>query len=94
MINRGSACLGTYMGYASYIGTNTKLANTYIGKFTSIASDVMIIYGNHPSKEFVSTHNAFCFKNGYSICYMSEEHCFPEEKIIPYADKEKILYVL
>lgn len=89
---KGSACPGCFMGYASYIGTDTKLQNTYIGRFSSIAGDVSIIYGNHPSRDFVSTHNAFCFKDGYSVCYTNEEHYFPPDKMMPYADEENKKY--
>lgn len=85
---KGSACPGCFVGYGSYIGTNTKLSNTYIGRFCSIAADVSIIFGNHPSREFVSTHNAFCFKDGYCVCYTNAEHCFSSEQIVPHADPE------
>lgn len=84
-----SVCPGCFMGYASYIGTNTKLSKTYIGRYTSIAADVSIIFGNHPSRDFVSTHNAFCFANGYRVCYTEKQHCFTAEEIVPYADAEK-----
>lgn len=89
---KGSACPGCFMGYASYIGTNSKLSNTYIGRYSSIAADVSIIFGNHPSRDFVSTHNAFCFKDGYSVCYTNEEHYFGQSEIVPYADAENKRY--
>lgn len=62
---------GGVMGYGSYLGTNTKLSNTRVGKFCSIAADVSILFRNHLSRDFVSTHNTFCFKKGYSVYYTS-----------------------
>jgi len=91
---KGSACPGCFVGYASYLGTNTKLSNTYIGRYSSIAADVSIIFGNHPSRDFVSTHNAFCFKDGYSVCYTNEEHYFCQSEIVPYADPENERYCI
>lgn len=72
----------------------TKLSNTYIGRYSSIAADVSIIFGNHPSRDFVSTHNAFCFKDGYSVCYTNEEHYFCQSEIVPYADPENERYCI
>ena len=79
------ACPSTYMGYASYLGTNTKLGNTKIGRYCSIAGDVEIVYGNHPSRDFVSTHPDFCYINGY----VESERCFQSEQITPYAEVEE-----
>ena len=44
------------IGDFSYIGADSKLLNTSIGKFTSIGSDVLIGLGKHPSRDFVSNH--------------------------------------
>lgn len=83
---KGSAVPGSFVGYASYIGTNTKLSHTRIGRYCSIAADVSLLFGNHPSRDYVSTHNAFCFKEGYSVCYTNEQHYFTSEEITPFAD--------
>lgn len=89
---KGSACPGCFLGYASYIGTDTRLFQTQIGRYCSIAADVSMVFGNHPSRDFVSTHNAFCFQNGYQVYYGDDEHCYPPEKIKPYADAEHQRY--
>lgn len=43
----------------SYIGSNSSINNTEIGKFTCIGPDVKIGLGNHPVKDFVSIHPVF-----------------------------------
>ena len=53
-----------YLGYGSYIGNNTILYKTDIGRFCSIADHVRIIFGEHPSSKFVSTNQSFYFKTG------------------------------
>lgn len=47
------------MGFASYVGTNSHIHHVRIGRFTCIGSDVKIIVGSHPTKDFVSIHPAF-----------------------------------
>ncbi len=86
---KGSACPGCYMGFASYIGTNTKLSQTYIGRYTSIGGEVSIIFGNHPTRDYVTTHAAFYEPIGFNgICYSNSEHYFMNEQVVPYADPE------
>ena len=46
------------MGYGSYIGRNC-LIQAKIGKYCSIADEVKVVVGNHPTSRFVSTHPAF-----------------------------------
>lgn len=84
--NKGCACPGCFLGYGSYLGTDTKLFRTRIGRYCSIAADVEIVFGCHPSRDFVSTHNAFCFENGYQVCYTDPAHAYPAEKVNPQAD--------
>lgn len=47
------------IGDYSYIGPRTSIHDAAIGKFCSIASDVAIGLGQHPSKKWVSTHPLF-----------------------------------
>ena len=46
------------LGYGSYLGENCNL-NAVIGRYCSIASNVVSIGGIHPSSVFVSTHPCF-----------------------------------
>jgi len=47
------------IGFGTYIGKNSYLVNSSIGRYCSIAENVKIIVGNHPTSNFVSTHPAF-----------------------------------
>lgn len=47
------------MGYASYLGENSSLKNTKIGRYTSIGPCVQNVLGKHPGKTFATTHPAF-----------------------------------
>ncbi|MEG1644405.1 MAG: CatB-related O-acetyltransferase [Alistipes sp.] len=54
------ACVsGSCVGKYSYIGEHSYLPNCKIGRYCSIASDVMVVTETHPSYNFVSTHPAF-----------------------------------
>lgn len=74
------------IGYGSYIGPNSTLSKTSIGRYCSIAQSVQLAAGRHPSSQFVSTHPAFFStlkQSGFS--YVNEQK-FEEYK---YADEEK-----
>lgn len=78
------------IGYSSYIGKNCAI-NANIGKFCSIANDVTVITGNHPTREFVTTSplmysTASCCKKNFT-----DRRLFFEE--IKYADSEKKVHV-
>lgn len=47
------------IGFASYIGSTSKIVSTSIGRYTSIGPNVNIVIGTHPASTFVSTHPAF-----------------------------------
>lgn len=47
------------MGYASYLGENSSLRNTKIGRYTSIGPSVQNVLGKHPGRTFAATHPAF-----------------------------------
>ena len=47
------------LGYGSYIGNNCYLPHTKIGRYCSIASNVSVIIGTHPTNKFVSSHPSF-----------------------------------
>lgn len=49
----------SYIGYASYLGADTNITKTKIGRYTSIGPNTNCIFGQHPSNTFVSTHPAF-----------------------------------
>lgn len=47
------------IGFATYVAPNTSLLNTDIGRYCSIGSNIRIVAGNHPSKDYVSTSPLF-----------------------------------
>lgn len=67
------------LGYASYIGEDCVI-NAKIGKYCSIASGVRTVRGNHPSKDWVSTHPAFFSPNMQCGMTYSKEQRFEEFK--------------
>lgn len=48
----------SYIGYASYLGEGTKLAQCYIGRYSCIGPYVSMVIGKHPTN-FASIHPAF-----------------------------------
>lgn len=87
---KGSGCPGSFLGYASYLGANTKLRDTRIGKYCSIGADVEIIFGNHPTRDFVCTHPEFYCSGGY----VAEENCYDAERHNPYVDSVSRKYCI
>ena len=70
------------LGDFSYIGGRSKLEKVTIGKFSCIASDVIIGLGIHPARGYVSTHPAFYSPNlqtGFTFAsksyFQEHEHC-------------------
>lgn len=59
IIYSGTIILNSKIGFATYIGDNSRIENTNIGKYCSIAPNVKIITGTHPVHNFVSTHPSF-----------------------------------
>jgi len=58
-LSDNSSLVTSYIGYASYLGTDTKISKSKIGRYTSIGPNTSCIFGQHPSHTFVSTHPAF-----------------------------------
>lgn len=55
-IGSDSSLNNSVIGFGTYCGKNCHLENVKILNYTSIASNVGIIYGNHPTRDFVTTH--------------------------------------
>lgn len=69
------------VGDHSYISNNSKLRNTIIGKFCSIAPNVQIILGKHPTN-LVSTHPAFYSNNKAFKTFSDKNHIDEYEHVI------------
>ena len=55
--------LDSSLGLFSYISSDCSIRQAKIGRFTSIAPNCRIIYGNHPTAKYISTHPSFYKKN-------------------------------
>jgi len=58
VINSGTKFLNSSIGFGSYIGENSFIKNTSIGKYCCIGPRLNIILGTHPTN-FVSIHPCF-----------------------------------
>ncbi|MFS4492254.1 CatB-related O-acetyltransferase [Maribacter sp. 2308TA10-17] len=77
-----SSFVSSKIGYASYIGANTKIFKTEIGKYSSIGPNVRCIFGQHPTSKFVSTHPSFFSRLSqvgftYTDVQLFDEHTEP-----------------
>lgn len=70
-----------HLGFGSYVGDNCVLVNCRIGKFCSIANNVRMIYGQHPTT-YVSTHPAFYSTMGQVPEIYVTENKFEEYKYV------------
>ena len=76
----------SYLGKMTYVSNNCDIFGAEIGRFVSIGPNFKIIYGNHPTDKFVSTHPAFYVKQRPAgRCYVNENK-FAE---IRYWDEQK-----
>ena len=66
------------LGDFTYIGSQTKIKNANIGKYCSIADDVLIGLGKHPSDTFVSTHPIFFSTRKQSQITFADQSYFDE----------------
>ncbi len=66
----------------SYIAENSRIANADIGKFTSIAPDVFVGLGKHPTRDFVSTHPIFFSTTCQSQLTFTNQSVFKESQRI------------
>lgn len=78
--------LNSTIGYGSYIGNDSKIKNTKIGRFTCIGPNVSVVIGNHPTDTFASIHPAFYSTKGQSGFTYVKENRFPD---YIYADEKK-----
>jgi acetyltransferase-like isoleucine patch superfamily enzyme len=58
-INHNTIITNSYLGFGSYVANDSKIAKTRIGRYCSIGPRVICVFGNHPTRDFVSTHPAF-----------------------------------
>ena len=79
-VGKGSILIYSELGYGSYVSDRASLLKTKVGRYTSIAPDVKIVSGQHPTSRFVSTYPAFFSKSCATGLSYVEESCFQEAK--------------
>ena len=85
-VGNGTHIEDCIIGKHTYISSQCSILHARIGNFCSIGNNVQIIFGDHPTKQFVSTHPAFYSKNPVSGVSFVRENKFCEFK---YVDKNK-----
>lgn len=90
-VYENSFLLGCNVGYASYIHAGSYIVKTKIGRYCSIAPNVRIVCGNHPTKTIVTTHPALYSGKQCGGIRLSKTAQFEE---YTYADKESRFYVV
>ena len=75
------------VGYGTYMGQNNKLVCVDIGRYCSIGGNIKIINGNHPTRDYVSTHPAFFSVAKQAGFTFVDEQRFEEKKYIKGSNK-------
>lgn len=66
----------------TYIGKNSQVQNSFIGSFCSIANDVIIGTGSHPTNLFSTSPLMYHCKNTFNMSLVDSDHQFDEYKPI------------
>lgn len=59
VIGHNTSIISSFIGKGTYIGDNCFFQKTRIGKYCSLGSEIRVSIGQHPTKEWVTTHPAF-----------------------------------
>lgn len=81
--------LDSNIGLGTYIQARSDIQKCKIGRWCSIAPDVKIIIGNHPSKDYVSTHPQFYSKRFNNNLKIESNNEFEE---FSYTDESRKWY--
>lgn len=90
-VRAGARVVNSEIGIGTYIRDNCAFKNTRIGKYCSIAPDVKLIYGNHPTHKYVSMHPAFYKEKPLAGLTFGHETAFEEYN---YTDSDKRWYCI
>ena len=77
-ILENSLILNSSINHFSYVGRNSKIQNTNIGSFCSIAHDVFIGLGAHPTELFSTSPLFYRVVNTFKLQLISKDHEFSE----------------
>lgn len=76
----GCKILSSEIGEMTYVAFNSRISHCKIGRYCSIAQDVVIGPGLHPVREFISTHPAFYSTKKQAGVTFVESDLFNEHK--------------
>lgn len=88
---RDSSVCSSVVGLATYVGPGSRLGSCRIGGWCSIASNVRIVVGRHPTKRYVSTHPAFFSTQAQAGFSFVDQNRFEE---FVYADQTEKRHVV
>ena len=84
--------LDCHVGYGTYISDRCFFRNCRIGRFCSIAPDVKILRGEHPTSGFVSMSPAFYLKNSpVGKSYVDSDSFAPYKKCQEYPEYDAVI---
>lgn len=66
-IFKNSSVYKSYIGMGTYVGDCSHIVSTKIGRFCSIAENVRVLIGNHPTSVFVTTYPSFYYNTDSQI---------------------------
>lgn len=90
-IDRRSVVNHVTLGYASGISRDSYLINVSVGRYTALAPGLKIIYGQHPTREFVSIHPCFySVRSQYGFTYTDKQK-FEESKFADINNKRSVI---
>lgn len=77
-VYKNSRVRDCHFGSYSYVGRESQVYSANVGSFTSIGPQVLIGLGEHPSKNFISTHPMFYSTLGQSNPVIVEKNLYDE----------------
>lgn len=90
MIHRNCRIINSKIGYGTYIGWESEILNTTIGRYSSIAPRVKTIIGSHPLSPYVSIHPSFYSTQAQAGFTYSKLDTYQEIKYIDKNNKVSI----
>lgn len=89
---RNSSLIASEIGYGSYLAASSHIANSKIGRYTSIGPNVSCIFGKHPVDTFVSTHPYFFSTTKRAGISYTDKQLF--EEFAPKKDEDKLYSII
>ena len=78
VISEGVVLKDTEVGFLTYIGPDSNFEKSKIGKYCSIAANVEVLAGNHPTSAHVSTHPIFFSERSFAGLSYGSGNSFDE----------------